>query len=118
MVMNRFNLDKVLDALEAIHEEKGFVTYQLVGQRVGLSRQAVQIGIKRRVASGDIPEAIYEKYWPSKKDLKEIKFNLDSKTVDFIRATAQLLGVRPQVVVESAIAHYRQHLKSTTTPSE
>ena len=121
MVMNRFNLEAVLDALEAVHREHGFVTYELVGDRVGLSRQAVQIGLRRHVDKGLVPASIYDKYWPSrnsKRGTKEVKFYLDPDTVDFIKNIALQLKVKPNIIVEAAIAHYRQHLKSTTTPSE
>jgi hypothetical protein len=114
MVMKRFHLDEVLAALEAVHQEKGFVTYELVGAKVGLSRQAVQIGLRRHVDRGAVPASIYDKYWPPQGDKKEVTFHLNPETVDFIKTIASQLRVKPNTIVESALAHYRQHLKATT----
>lgn len=121
MVMRRFNLEETLEALGAVHREKGFVTYELVGAKIGLSRQGVQIGLRRAVDKGLVPESIYDKYWPAKqnnKTKKEIKFFLDPDTVEFVKSMANQLKVKPNVIVEAAITVYRRHLTDPATPPQ
>lgn len=117
MVMKRFNLEEVLSALEAVRQEKGFVTYELVGAKIGLSRQAVQIGLKRHVDRGLVPASIYDEYWPPQGIKKEITLRLDPLLIDFIKSAATTLRVKPNTIVEAALRHYREHLEATATPS-
>lgn len=110
---NYFNLEEALSALEAVYQEHGFVTHALVGKRLGLSRQCVQINLAKAMEDGRLAADYMDKFVRRSNEKVTFHLTLSKDQANFMNDLAASLKVRPQVIVETALELYRDRLRTT-----
>lgn len=99
--------------MEAVYQEHGFITHALIGKRLGLSRQCIQINLAKAVADGRLAADHMAKFTRKSDEKVTFHITLPKDQADFMNGLAANLKVRPQVIVETALELYRERLRAS-----
>ena len=91
----------------------GFLSFKVVGKSLDLSRQAIQLRLRRAHTKGDLDTFNYERLRPQlRSDNISREYSLSPENDAFIQDLVNKFEVFPATVVDAAVTRYRETLGS------
>lgn len=108
MRTSSYVLDDLIHACEVMLDTHGFISHKTIGQQFGVTRQAIQLRLRRAFERGEITAEMCDRYHPADPPSTSREYSLAVTNDAFVQQQAELHQVRPSTIVDAALNRYRK----------
>lgn len=106
-----FSLEELTDACEVMLRHFGYVSHKALAKEFNVTRQAIQLRLRRAQARKELSEALYERYSMTKAESSiSHEFMISEANDAFLTRQAEYHQLRPSAIVDAALTRYRHSI--------